>query len=100
VADKRAPIALIQVFLYLQALDVLTTLIGLKLGAAEASPFVRVLMHAGPGAGLALSKCVALAIGGVCLLTGKRHLIKWITYWSAALVLWNLVIILAVRLPR
>ena len=40
--------ALVQVFIYLQLLDVLTTLVGFKLGAAEASPFIQVLMHAGP----------------------------------------------------
>jgi hypothetical protein len=35
----------IQVFFYLQALDFLTTLIGLKLGIPEASPFIRSLLH-------------------------------------------------------
>jgi len=29
------------VFIYLQLLDVLTTLVGFKLGAAEASPFIQ-----------------------------------------------------------
>ena len=46
--------AITQVFIYLQLLDLLTTLIGLRLGAAEASPFIRVLMHVGPVAGVAL----------------------------------------------
>ena len=36
--------ALTQVFVYLQLLDLLTTLLGLRLGAVEASPFVRLLM--------------------------------------------------------
>src|ERR1039458_4710406 len=36
-----------QIFIYLQLLDLLTTLLGFRLGAAEASPFVRLMMHAG-----------------------------------------------------
>ena len=42
----------IQVFVGLQLLDLLTTLLGFKLGAAEASPFIRMLMNAGPTAGV------------------------------------------------
>src|ERR1700692_3477939 len=47
---------LIQIFCYLQALDFLTTLIGLKLGISEASPFIRFLMHYGPSVAVAASK--------------------------------------------
>ena len=100
IADTRQPTGVIQVFLYLQALDLLTTLIGFKLGAAEASPFIRVLMHGGPTTGVVLSKLVALVIAGVCLHARKRYLIKWITYWSSGLVLWNLMVILAALGPR
>ena len=39
---------LIEVFLYLQVLDILTTLIGFSLGNSEASPFVRLMVHWGP----------------------------------------------------
>jgi len=37
-----------EIFLYLQVLDLFTTLIGFKLGLAEASPFIRALLHFGP----------------------------------------------------
>jgi len=37
-----------QIFVYLQLLDLLTTLLGFRVGAAEASPFVRLLMHVAP----------------------------------------------------
>ena len=87
--------ALVQVFIYLQVLDVLTTLVGLKLGAAEASPFIRVLMHIGPTAGVVASKVLALGIGAICIYTRKHHLIRWITYWYGGLVVWNLVVLLA-----
>ena len=87
--------ALVQVFIYLQLLDVLTTLVGFKLGAAEASPFVRVLMHIGPAAGVMVSKVLALGIGAICIYTRKQHLIRWITYWYGGLVVWNLMVLLA-----
>jgi hypothetical protein len=87
--------ALVQVFIYLQLLDVLTTLVGFKLGAAEASPFVRVLMHIGPAAGVMVSKVLALGIGAICIYTRKHHLIRWITYWYGGLVVWNLMVLLA-----
>ncbi len=64
----------IEVFIYLQLLDFITTLIGMRLGLGEASPFIRWLMHVGPAAGLAVSKLVAFdsaarasgSSGGIC----------------------------------
>jgi hypothetical protein len=82
------------IFIYLQLLDLLTTLVGFKMGASEASPFIRSLMHAGPVAGVVLSKVVALGIGGLCVWANRPHIIKWITYWYGGLVVWNLMIML------
>ena len=85
----------IQLFLYLQLLDFLTTLIGFKLGASEASPFIVKLIQAtSPMMGVAASKLVAMAIGAVCLATNRAHLVTWINYWYSALVVWNLCLIL------
>ena len=83
----------IRVFLYLQLLDFMTTLIGMRLGLGEASPFVRYLMEIGPSAGLALSKVIAFALCGMCIWLNKRHVVRWINYWYAALVVWNMVLI-------
>jgi len=84
-----------QIFLYLQVLDFFTTLIGFKLGLPEASPFVRALLKFGPLAAVALSKGIALLLAGVSIAMRKHHLIRWITYWYAGVVAWNLSIILA-----
>ena len=86
----------IQIFLYLQVLDFLTTLIGMKIGLGEASPFIRWLMQIDPAVGLALSKLIAFALGGLCLWLNKRHLVRWINYWYAGLVVWNMVLIFGV----
>ena len=86
---------LAQIFIYLQLLDLLTTLVGFRLGAAEASPFVRMLMHAGPAAGVLASKIVALGLGGLCVYMKKQQLLRWATYWYSGLVVWNLMIMLS-----
>jgi len=85
----------IQVFVYLQLLDLLTTLVGFKLGAGEASPFIRILMHAGPAMGVLASKGLALGLGALCVHARKYHLIRWATYWYSALVVWNLAVMLS-----
>ena len=90
--------AIIQIFIYLQLLDALTTLVGFRLGAMEASPAVRMLMHVGPGIGLAASKIVALVLGGYCIYSGRHRLIRLANYWYGGLVVWNLMIILALAL--
>src|SRR5678815_1965060 len=85
-------------FLYLQVLDVLTTLVGFSLGNAEASPFVRLMIQWGPVTGLVVSKLVAIGLAAVCLAFKKPSLIRVINYWYAALVIWNLYTVLAVLL--
>ena len=84
-----------QIFIYLQLLDLLTTLLGFRLGAAEASPFIRLMMHAGPATGVIVSKGLALGIGAFCIYVNKSHVIRWISYWYGALVVWNLIVLLA-----
>lgn len=86
--------AMIYIFVYLQVLDLLTTLVGFRLGAAEASPFIKVLMHFGPAAGVVLSKLFALGLGGICVYLKKDHIVRWITYWYGGLIVWNLAVML------
>jgi hypothetical protein len=84
----------LQVFLYLQLLDALTTLLGFRAGLAEASPFVRMLVHFGPFAGLLADKVFALLLAAICVWSGRSRTIRWVNYWYAALVAWNIVLIL------
>jgi hypothetical protein len=83
-------------FFFLQFLDFATTLIGLRIGASEASPLVRFLLTAGIGPVLSVmgSKLVAFALAGVCIGLQRRHVIRWINYWYAALAAWNVFIII------
>jgi hypothetical protein len=87
---------LVEIFLYLQVLDVLTTLLGFSLGISEASPFIQLMIRWGPLQGLILSKIVAVGLAMACLAMKKRNLIRWINYWYAALVVWNLTMLFRV----
>ena len=82
------------VFIYLQLLHLLTTLVGFRLGAVEGSPFIRLFMHAGPAMGILASKALALALGAFCVYSRRNHLIRLATYWYSCLVVWNLMIML------
>lgn len=85
----------IQMFLYLQVLDFLTTLIGFRLGAHETSPFIAKLIHIStPAIGLAASKLLGVGIGAVCVVSHRARLVGWINYWYAGLIVWNLGVIM------
>src|ERR1035441_8005212 len=84
----------LQIFFYLQNLDLLTTIIGLRLGVAEASPFIRSMIAYGPGIAVLLSKLFAVALVALCLILKRRSLIQRINYGYAALAVWNLCIIM------
>ncbi len=77
-------------FLYLQILDFLTTMVGIKYGFVESSPFIRWLMHADMTRGLAESKMVAVGLAVICVLVDRGHLVRWINRWYAVLIIWNL----------
>jgi hypothetical protein len=79
-------------FLYLQMLDFLTTVVAVKIGFAEVSPFVRWLMRSNLAIGLLESKVVALGLAMFCIWSNRGFLVRWINRWYAALVVWNLVL--------
>jgi Domain of unknown function (DUF5658) len=88
----------IQIFVYLQLLDFLTTMAGFRVGAYEVSPFIAKLIHnSSPMAGLAASKVLGLALGGLCIALNRVKLVGWINYWYAGLVVWNLCVILVAQ---
>jgi hypothetical protein len=90
---REFPAPSLAVFFSLQALDVLTTLIGLRLGAAEASMFVGRLIRLGPLAGLLLAKIFALLLVMAAIRYRRQRVIVFLNYWFALVVTWNLVTI-------
>jgi len=91
----------IELFVLLQVLDFITTLTGIRMGGSELNPFVAWLMGvAEPATGLMLAKIIAFGLGGYCLWRQKLHVIRWVNYYFALLVVWNLLnIFRAVSIP-
>jgi hypothetical protein len=83
-------VAYLQLFVYLQLLDLMTTLVGFRLGGTEVSPFAHWLTGLGPTTGIVLVKMTAFAIAAVCLRFHKERVIAWANYFFAVLVVWNL----------
>jgi hypothetical protein len=84
-------------FAYLQALDVLTTIAFLDRHVSEANPLLRAFIERAPSpvAALLVAKVLALALGGCCFLTGRTRALKGANLFFAALVVWNLMALIA-----
>ena len=91
------PLPSLGVFVSLQVLDILTTLIGLELGAQESSIFLDRLMRVGPVAALLLAKIMAVALVAMAMRMKRPRVVVFLNYWFAAVVTWNLGNILMVE---
>ena len=90
---KPFPRPSLTVFVVLQTLDILTTLIGLHLGAQEGSMFIGRLMQAGPVAGLLISKIMAVLLVATAMKFKRPRVVVFLNFWFALVVSWNLVMI-------
>jgi hypothetical protein len=90
---KEFPAPSLSVFVALQTLDILTTLIGLRVGASEASFFVGRLMRAGPLAALLIAKIFAVLLVALALKFKRPRVVVFLNYWFAVVVTWNCVLI-------
>jgi len=83
----------ILVFLGLQVLDVLTTVVGLRLGAREGSAFVGRLLETGPLNGLIVSKILAALLAVLAVFLNRKRLLLVVNMWFGAVVVWNVIAI-------
>lgn len=83
----------LSVFVLLQLIDILTTLIGLGVGAHEGSIFIARLMHAGPLAALLITKLIAVCLVLMAVRWQRPRVVMWLNRWLAVLVAWNLIAI-------
>ncbi len=83
-------------FLYLQMLDVLTTMAFLMNGVKEANPVVRLVLEVGPSPliGLLLMKMFAVALAVYCVRRSRLRLLSRVNFFFAALIAWNLVVLI------
>jgi hypothetical protein len=94
------PTPSLRVFIALQVLDILTTLLGLRLGAQEGSVFLGRLMRAGPVAALLIAKIIAVMLVAMAMRFKRPRVVVFLNYWFAAVVSWNLGIILMTQLSN
>jgi Domain of unknown function (DUF5658) len=89
-------------FLVLQCLDLVTTLIFLNHGMAEGNPIVRWALSsaAAPWAGLMISKLMAAMIGQYCYRSRRTSLLRLANAGYSLVVGWNLIAIAPLLLAR
>ena len=80
-------------FLALQALDVITTMMGLRAGASEGSVFISRLLHFGALPGLLISKALSVILVAAVVAFGRGRLMRLLNPWYAVVVTWNLLVI-------
>lgn len=88
-----SPASSISLFLGLQVLDVLTTLIGLHYGAHEGSTFIGHLLQSGPLAGLLVSKILAAGLAAFAVFLNRKRMLVFLNIWFAGVIIWNIVAI-------
>ena len=95
---KEFPPPSLTAFLALQVLDILTTLLGLRMGAREASFFLGRLMQVGPVAALLIAKIFAVFLVAAAIRYQRPRVVVFLNYWFAAVVTWNLGTILSAQI--
>jgi hypothetical protein len=97
-----SPASVLLQFIYLQALDLLSTVAFLMSGVAEANPLIRFAMRTAgdPLVGLISIKATAFILAMTCLALGKVKLLQKANVFFALLVVWNLVSLILGLLMR
>jgi len=93
ILGKPLPRPSLTIFIALQTLDILTTMIGLQLGAQEGSMFIGRLMQVSPLSGLLISKIIAVFLATLAMKFKRPRVVVILNYGFAMLVTWNLVMI-------
>ena len=83
-------------FVYLQLLDILTTLAFLMQGVAEGNPVVRWVLAQGesPLQSLILMKIAAVALAVYCVVRARHRVLRIANIFFAVLVAYNLICII------
>jgi hypothetical protein len=91
---------LLSQFVYLQGLDVLTTLAFLGAGGKEGNPVVRFVVAVAPSplSGLLGLKVLAIILAVYCWQRGRTRVLARMNVFFAVVVTWNLVALI-LRLP-
>jgi hypothetical protein len=97
---REFPAPSLALFVALQMLDILTTVMGLQMGAGESSTFIGRLMRVDPMAALLVAKLFAAALVAIALKMRRPRAVVFLNFWFAAIVSWNLAMIVITGLRR
>jgi hypothetical protein len=86
-------IKLFFVFVFLQAADLATTVLTLRLGGVEQNPLIQFFLTVGPVFGLVLAKIVVLLIAAGCAAGGRERPLRCANAAFTGIVSWNLFVI-------
>ena len=81
------------IFIALQAVDIITTLIAFRLGGTEQNPLVASFLSIGAIPGLLLSKAAVIALASLAVSYGKGRRLHLANVAFTLVVVWNLSII-------
>ena len=98
--DMKLYTRLTLLFVALQAADVITTLVVLRLGGAELNSLVAGLMIFGSAEGLLVSKLIVLVLAFIAVWTLRYRVLRWANIAFTAIVAWNLSIIVRLILKQ
>ena len=87
-------------FIYLQVLHFLTTLLFLKLGMFEASWLVAVLIRWSPILGVALAKAGTITLALLAVRLHKDRLMHWVNTGYGGVIVWNLFCMIVAEIPQ
>jgi hypothetical protein len=88
------PLAL---FVYLQVLDFLTTILFLKMGLRETGLIARLLVHWNPLVGVMLVKVAAVLVAVIAVRYNKARVMRLANVGYCGVVTWNLVCMIMAR---
>jgi Domain of unknown function (DUF5658) len=80
---------IVDTFVFLQLLDLLTTIIGLKWGAQELNPVILHVMKTGALEGLLASKVAILVMAGAMIWYRRVGVLFIVNYIFGGLIIWN-----------
>jgi len=82
---------ILTLFIYLQLLDFLTTVLFLKMGLTEASWVIAALIRWSPVLGVLAAKFGTVALAIIAIRLHKDRLMRWVNLGYSGVIAWNLV---------
>src|SRR5262245_43120117 len=98
--EREFPAPSLALFVALQMLDILTTVIGLHMAAAESRTFIGRLIRVEPMAALLIAKLFAAALVAIALKMRRPRAVVFLNFWFVVIVSWNLAMIVIAGLRQ